>query len=76
VISEYKPYRAMEYSMHLEVMQTQHSGAESRLSRYGTRTDRSSLLNSGLRTRSGMGIRLVIVRLVQGVEHLNYACHP
>jgi len=93
VISEYRPYRASEYSVNLEVMQTQHSGAESRCRllfeifpictrsrcfRNCRRRDCSSLLSSGLWCECSLsvGIRLVILAAVMGVEHLNYACHP
>ena len=78
VISEYAPYTARLRMMKRVMLKRSPSRTESRCRRNCRRTDRSSLFSSGLWRECSLsvGIRLVILAAVMGMEHLNYACHP
>ena len=76
--NEYKPYRANEYSMtRLIVRHGQHGCTRSKNgSRYGAWW--SGLISgvSSLSNSLWVGMWVLIVWWLQGMEHLNYACHP
>ena len=78
VISEYAPYTASEYTITRVATQYQHSSTAPKWLRNLRRKRLVVSLSSGLWLECSLcvGIRLVILAAVMGMEHLNYACHP
>ena len=75
---EYRPYTASDRTMKRVMLKRYPSRTESRCFRNCRRVDCSSRFSSGLCFSYSLcvGIRLVILAAVMGMEHLNYACHP